>query len=71
MMLSGITTLLEIGKDGVGIDKRQTLVVSLPHHTNAPVYICRMAILQIIGKLFGNIRAHIKCLMTHQHAVLE
>ena len=71
MMLSGITTLLEIGKNGVRIDKSQTLVVSLPHHTNAPVHICRMAILQIIGKLFGDIRADIERLMTDQHALFE
>ena len=71
MMLSGVPTLFEVGKDSMGIDQRQPLALSLLHHTDTPVHICRMAILQVVWILFGNIRADIKCLMTDQHALLE
>ena len=71
MMLRGVPTLLEVSHNGVDIHQRQAQTVSLFHDADAPINICRMAILQVIWEPTGNVKTGIESLMAHQHAFLE
>ena len=71
VVLSSIATFLEIGYDGIGVDKRQTSMLSLFHHTNAPINISRMAIFQVVRELAGNVKTGIESLMADKHAFFE
>ena len=71
MVLGGVATLFEVSQDGMRIDQRHLTLLCLLHNTNAPVDIGRMAILQVIRALAGNLCAHIESLMAHQHTLFE
>ena len=45
MMLRGVASLFEVGKDGMCIHQWQMLALSLTHDADAPVDISRKAIL--------------------------
>ena len=71
MMLSSVATFFEVGKDGMCIDQWHLTFLSLAHNADAPVDICRMAILQIVRELTGYLRTDIESLMAHQHTLFE
>ena len=71
MVLGGVATFLKVGQHGISVDKRQAQAVCFFHDTDAPVDICRVAILQVIGKLACNIQTGIEGLMTDEHSLLE
>ena len=71
MVLCGIASLQEVGKNSVGVDQWQSHLFSALHHPDAPVNVCRMAILQVVGFLLGNICAHIEGLVAYQHALAK
>ena len=60
-----------VGYDHVEIQQRHTLLGSGLHHTDAPIDIGRIAVLQVEGCSDGEVGTGIEGLMTDKHALTE
>lgn len=68
MILHTHTAVEIIGDDGIDISQWQMPGSSLFHNADAPVYIGRITVIEIVGYQLGNVGAGVKRLMAHQHA---
>lgn len=71
MVLGGIASLEEVGKDDLAVDEGQTHRLGSLHDTDTPVDISRMTVLQVVLLLSGDVRADVESLMAYQHPLAE
>ena len=71
VVLRGITAIHEISYDTWHPEEWQLSFFGLLHHADAPIYISRVTVLQVVGNVARNVQTGIKRLVTHQHALFE
>lgn len=71
MVLGGITAIHEISHDTWHSPEWQVSSFCLLHHADAPIHVGRVAVLQVVGNVAGNVQSGVERLMAHQHAPSE
>ena len=71
VVLLAVATGEETDNDGRDTPQGELPPVGLFHHTDAPVYVCRMVVAEVVSIHLGDVGTCIERLMAHQHAVTE